>query len=82
MAKRTVISDSYGTPTRIVETSDDGRKTDVYAADNSIAGSLFNGGKGDLLEVVDHHPDGTSTAYEGDDSFIGLTFFGGRGDRK
>lgn len=66
---------TYEEGNRFRETSDDGR--------TSYAGTLkgFWGTKV-YDEVADHHPDGTTIAYEYDPSFRASLFDGGRGKKK
>ena len=54
--------------------SEDGRKSWLYEADDSILSPLI---RDECVEVAVHHPDGTTTAYE-----YNSGLFGERGDPK
>lgn len=82
MGKTTYIRNRDGAISHVRVTSDDGRHSSTYEVDSSFFGSLFGGGKGRLVKVTDHRPDGQSVSYEADDSFLGLLLSGGRGKRK
>lgn len=68
MAKEKWVDKSH-----VRRTTDDGRKSYLYET---------NGLSKKCVEVADHHPDGTTTAYECDNSIIGQLFFGGKGKKK
>jgi hypothetical protein len=54
----------------------------LYEVDDSIAGHFLNNGKGPLIEVAEHHKDGTTTAYEADNSILGSLIWGSKGKQK
>ena len=82
MSKKSYVEDEHGKITHIRETSDDGSTSNLYKYDSSFLGQLFNGGRGDHVELAEHHKDGTTDAYVPDHSFLGQLFNGGKGERK
>ncbi|MBI2115569.1 MAG: hypothetical protein HYT85_10865 [candidate division NC10 bacterium] len=82
MGKETYVRDESGKATHVRVTSDDGRTSWLYEADNSISGQLFHSGRGKCVEVAEHYPDGTTRAYEHDGSILGELFSGGKGKEK
>lgn len=81
MSKKVFVEDDKGNITHVREVSSDGRTSWLYKADTSVGGQLLRGGKGELVEVDDHHKDGTTTAYEADNSLLG-SLSGSKGKRK
>lgn len=72
MSRSTVV-DQEGNSTHVVETSADGSMSKIYDYDPDPFN--INDNKGELVTVVEHHPNGTSTAYDPPsavDEFIGL----------
>lgn len=82
MADTHYIRDADGNITHVRITSDDGRRSDLYEVDHSVAGQLFFKGKGRHVEVAEHDPKGTTRAYEPDDSILGQLLFKGKGKKK
>jgi hypothetical protein len=68
MAKREWVDKNHF---RVV--SDDGRRSWLYETD---------GWTDTCIEVADHHPDGTTDAYEADNSVVGQLFWDGKGRHK
>jgi len=66
MSEKTFVRDSSGKVTHVRETAEDGRRSYLYEVDDSVSGALLNDFKGKCVEVADHHPDGTTDAYEPD----------------
>jgi len=56
------------------ETSSDGRQSYLYEAGGLLSPSI-------LVEIADHHPDGTTTAYE-PGGIIDTLFGDGKGQKK
>ena len=81
MAKEEYVRDPSGKITHIRVTSDDGRTSYLYEANEGLD-VLLHGIKGPCVEVAEHHKDGTTDAYEADTSFFGLLFGGGKGKHK
>jgi len=82
MGKRSEVKDDDGNVTHVRITSDDGRTSELYEADNSILGTLLSDGTGKRVEVAEHHEDGTTDAYEADNSVLGTLITGGKGAKK
>lgn len=68
MAKSSYVKDDSGHITHERVTSDDGRESRVYESTPL--------GRGQLTEIADHRPDGTTVAYEP------IPVLNTRGDRK
>jgi hypothetical protein len=80
--KRSYVQDDSGKVQAVRETTNDGRTSYLYRADDSISGLLLRGGKGECIEVADHDGDGTTRAYEADNSITGHLLHGGKGRAK
>lgn len=80
--QRSYVRGSDGEVEAIRETTNDGTRSYLYKADHSVIGALLHGGKGECIEVADHHKDGTTRAYEADTSVIGQLFWGAKGKEK
>lgn len=82
MSEKSYVKDEDGNITHIRETSDDGRTSNLYVHDGSFFGELFSGGKGEHVEVAEHHENGSTDAYVPDNSFWGQLLNDGKGERK
>ncbi len=81
MAKEEYVRDESGNITHIRVTSDDGRTSYLYKANDSVS-ALVIGAKGELVEVAEHNEDGTTVAHKADNSVSGWLLRGARGERK
>ena len=82
MGKRSCVRGHDGQVKAVRETAQDGQRSYLYKADNSVSGQLLHGGKGPCTEVADHKSDGTTKAYEADNSVFGQLFRDGKGKEK
>ena len=81
MAKKSYVRDFSGKITHVRVTSDDGRTSYLYKANEGLDVPI-HGIKGSCIEVADQKKDGTTTAYKADNSITGIFLYGGRGRRK
>ena len=56
-------------------------REDVYEADDSVTGTLFNDGKGEHTHVIERDTEtGRAEIYKADDSVTGALFNDGKGE--
>ena len=67
MSKKTYVRDDSGKVTAIRYTSGDGRRSRLHEAKSDFFG--YHSGK--CIEIADHHPNGTTRAYDGGEDFFG-----------
>lgn len=74
MGKQSYSKDSSGRVVEIRETSNDGRQSVVYKADQGLPSAILGPLKGDAVRVEDHHSNGTTRAYEADTGLFSRIF--------
>jgi len=75
MSKESYVQNDAGEVTHIRITSDDGTHSDLYVAKETFLGGVR---LGEHVEIADHHPDGTTEAFEVKQGF----FINSKGKRK
>jgi hypothetical protein len=82
MTEKSYLKNDKGTITHVRETAADGLTSKLYEVSHSSYDIIFNEGKGKLVEVAEHHENGTTDAFEPDESSYGQIFGGGKGKHK
>jgi hypothetical protein len=82
VTEKSYLKDQKGNITHIRETATDGRTSKLYEFSHDSYDTIFRESKGKLVEVTEHHEDGTTDAFEPDESSYGQIFGGGKGKHK
>jgi hypothetical protein len=82
MSKSEFVKDADGKVTHVRETTEDGTRSYLYEVDDSVTGVFLNDFKGQCVEVADHHPNGTTDAYEPDLGIVGTFLHDQKGTHK